>query len=190
MLFWSFNYFLSITLNLIHILILNSILNGRASFTATRDSLSFEICPFTPKNCILLISQTELGYKKNSGNAVLSWCPVKCQMAFYSHRRYFLGEPQNKVIYQHCQQTLQERNLQPPGRIFQIHLQKAAKTVWIIWWLNRSQAVLPDPRSAGKDGAVAVSLELTLLPWSWARLESKYDKRLKLLFCCHLFFFF
>lgn len=103
---------------------------------------------------------------KSPGHAVLFWCPDTCQMAFYSHWGHFPGEPWNKVLYQQCQQTLQERNLQPPGR-FQTHLQKAAKGVWIIWWL--SQAVFSDPRSAGKSGAVAVSLELTLLPWSWAK---------------------
>lgn len=82
--FWSFNYFISIKLNLIHILKYNSTLNDRASFTASRDSLSFEVCPFTPKSCILLISQSELRYKTLQKNELQNtkleeprqYCPV------------------------------------------------------------------------------------------------------------------
>lgn len=55
--------------------------------------------------------------------------------------------------------------------------------------------MLSDPRSAGKDGTVPVSLELTLLPWSWAKnclgqgWKSKCDQRLKLMLCYNLFLF-
>lgn len=197
--FWSLNYFLNIKLNLIHTLICNSTLNRRATFTASRDSLSFEICPFTPKSCILLIPQSEVRYtrpsKKTSSKtqkwknpAMLSCLGVLLgyQMAFYSLRGHFLGEQRIKwstsSVTKHFRRHFECRVFNLQEEFLKLVYRRQPKMFESCeYWAGARLCYL----SPGllKGGTVDVSMELTLLPWSgakscWTRLESKCDKRL------------